>query len=63
MKLTPANIIMMIITIVTALATTLSPAVQSFWSDHPEAGPLVLLGYKTLALFLPSPITAKNPGA
>lgn len=53
-----ASIISLVVAVLTAVATAASGDVQAFWAAHAEVGPLVLLGWKTVALFLPSP-TAK----
>lgn len=59
MKFTWASGISLAVTILTALATAASGAVQSFWTSHSTAGPLVFLLFGAVKLFLPSPI---NPG-
>lgn len=60
MNITPATIIMLIVTALTAVATVSVDAIQVFWAAHPAAGPLVLLVYSKLGLLMPSPLATKG---
>lgn len=63
MKFTPTQIVMLVVTVITAVATASSDVVQAFWSAHPAGAPIALLVYKTLALLMPSPVQpAKKDG-
>lgn len=53
---------MLVVTALAAAATASSETIQAFWIAHPAGAPLVLLAYKTLALFVPSPTSAKKDG-
>jgi hypothetical protein len=56
--MTTASVVSLIVAVLTALASALSSDVQAFWASHAVAAPIVLLVWKTIALFLPAPTPA-----
>lgn len=57
MKFSLSSIVALVVTVLTAVATASSETIQAFWGAHGEAGPLVLMGFGVLKLFLPSPLS------
>jgi hypothetical protein len=52
----------LLLTLINAIATNISPTISTFWSHHPDLAINIMSVWASIKLFLPSPIASKTPG-